>query len=285
MKHTLLYKFIERDLKELFETDVIQRPNELNNSLEKITDKFASKSLPMYFTGKYDAKTVFVMLNPGGSEHDCYSFEKNEKFKYNDLNQLIENYMHYHINYGDIDCDRMDNFDLKQAAFLFDFKNSGIEIPDFYIDEKLKHKAKQNVLMDKLQMELLPYKSREFTKIFDSPQLASKNIKYFTEDVERLLDVIIESERKYIIFAAKQFENLFRAYKTETKKEISFGDKQFVKLENLKMRVSCLSISIQHKGKSINALIACTFPRQDLPNAFDRMREYGRFCYDNYPNS
>ena len=51
------------------------------------------------------------------------------------------------------------------------------------------------------------------------------------------------------------------------------------------LSISCTPIIIfnrKYKDKSIKAIIANTFPSQALPNAYDKMAEYGKFCYDEY---
>lgn len=48
----------------------------------------------------------------------------------------------------------------------------------------------------------------------------------------------------------------------------------------------CTPITITYnKGvamKSIHAVIAHTFPNNALPNAYDKMKEYGEFCFKCY---
>jgi len=44
----------------------------------------------------------------------------------------------------------------------------------------------------------------------------------------------------------------------------------------------CIGLIITHNGKKMKALIANTFPRQDLQNAYDLMEAYGEFCYNEY---
>ena len=43
--------------------------------------------------------------------------------------------------------------------------------------------------------------------------------------------------------------------------------------------VFLLDNEITYKDKIINAGIAYSFPRRDLPNAFEKMRKYGELCY------
>jgi hypothetical protein len=68
---------IKKDLEDLFNSDKIDNAIYLNNSINK---KFVSTNYsPMYFVGNYEAKTVFVMLNPGSAIDTKYSFDTSEK--------------------------------------------------------------------------------------------------------------------------------------------------------------------------------------------------------------
>lgn len=62
---------------------------------------------------------------------------------------------------------------------------------------------------------------------------------------------------------------------------IDFIDYKKVKNFNgSKLSVSCSVIRINYGNKSIKAIIANTFPNQALPNAYDLMAAYGKFCYN-----
>lgn len=282
-----ILKPLKDDLKSLYENDVIISARQLNDNLKR---KFiAEKHRPMYFTGKFDAKTVFIMLNPGGASDDCYSFNQLEKYKYADFNDFYEKYKFEHINYGTLDSCRMDNFDLKQAAFLYDFIDSGISIPDFFNESKskktLKLKAKENVLTNKLQLELIPYCSVEFNGVLDNEKQAMNNIDILLPHVNRLLDAIVSFERKYVIFGAKQFANLFRAYEDKGYGKIEFGKVKCDRIDEMKNRVFWRTVKIKHKDRCINALIPYSFPRRDLPNAYEKMRKYGKLCFLEFINT
>ena len=106
--------------------DLFDSPNELS-----------VHGLPGYFTGKRDADTVMVMLNPGGdanSHNNPFATE----LTLNNLGMLkssspvdfVQSFMDGSTNFGDIDKERLDNFDIKQAAFLKPWQNSGVNIPD-----------------------------------------------------------------------------------------------------------------------------------------------------------
>jgi hypothetical protein len=278
---------LKKDLESLYNQDTIETAIQLNANLGG--KYFSENGQPMFFVGDFSAKTVFVMLNPGSKANDCYSFIKMEKPNYYSLEYYIDRYLFQHRNYGAMDSCRMDNFDLKQAAFLYDFKDTGIDFPDFFNEPNevrhLKLQAKENVLMKKLQLELIPYQSKNFTGILDSEQQAETNIKVLSPYVSRLLDAIVEYDRKYIVFGAKQFYNLFSAFKKSVYADINFFDEKSVEIDGLKKRVYCRIMEIKHKQKTIRAIIPYSFPRQDLPNAYSKMRQFGKFCFDVFQNT
>lgn len=285
-----ILKPLKEDLQSLYDDDIIQSARKLNDQLRKNGEKFiAEKRPPMYFTGKFDSKTVFVMLNPGAASGDTNSFKNLEKYKYADFTSYYEKHINDHINYGVLDSNRMDNFDLKQAAFLYAFMDSGIDLPDFFTEPKLetalKLRAKENVLMNKLQLEFIPYCSVSFSGVLDNEKQALNNIEIFLPHITRILDAIVSFERKYVIFGAKQFANLFTAYKEKNYGKIEFGHVKFNRIDEMKNRVFWRTITIEHKKKKINAIIPYSFPRRDLPNAYDKMRKYGELCYNEFINT
>ena len=277
---------------------------------------FATRALPVYGWGKRDAKTVMVMLNPGNGVENAnrellYELKKRNMSKMfkklscgnacpqvalnnNDLTDDIKHYNDFNANYGDWDRWRMDNFDLKQAFFLRHWKNCGVGLDDDnlkYIigyqssnDEEEKaevHKRqleeKRKVLMEKRQLELVPYASRSFSSI------NKKNISKIFPYVETLFHEIFSYDREFVIFCSRKFEEVFQAYSSNinypgTIDFIHYYDKDNFK--GSKLTVSCYVIRINYNNKSIKAIIANTFPNQALPNAYDLMAAYGEFCYN-----
>ena len=281
-----LIEIITTDLTSLYNTDKIENAVNFNKAIGKqfISDNF----IPMYFGGKYDAKTVFVMLNPGSQLNNSYAFSKKDKSNYENVDDFISKYVEKHINIGKIDFDRLDNFDLKQAAFLLSFQNSGISIPDFTLDLKnraLKLKAKEAVLMNKLQLELILYHSAKFGEVLQNENVAINNIDLFLPHINRLLDVIAAVNREYVIFGAKQFYYLFKAFQVKLPESIEFKESKSFQIDGLKNKVNTTLIKISHNNKKINGLIAHSFPRRDLPNAHLKMKKYGECCYNEFLKS
>ena len=309
---------IEEDLKDLYDSGIlkfieqfknckIKAAEQLSMDLFGTSDELSSHGLPGYYTGKRDAKTVMVMLNPGSdviSQNNPFVTEKALERTMKELgitnpsssDDFFNLFVEGSNKYGDIDKDdegniRIDNFDIKQAAFLKAWgKNSGIEIQDPFPskdDRDGLRKVKQNVLMQKLQLELIPYASREFKNVKPS------KMHFLFPYVETLFDEIFSHERNYVIFCSDFFETLFRMYSDDTgyTGSVVFGKKEEWPLFQKNRKAFCTPIKIKYdKGKamtSIHAVIAHTFPNKALPNAYDLMQKYGELCfkcYNDYKN-
>ena len=287
-----------------------------NNIKDEIS--FATRALPVYTVGKREAKTVMVMLNPGKGVKDSNKdllIELKKRSMFTMLSKLccgvacpqvtssnvnltedLENYNYFNAHYGDWDYNRHDKFDLKQAFFLRDWpKDSDInlEVSDLnYIiqyqsskDKMVKKvvaekklKAKASVLNNKQQLELIPYASRKFNK-FNSGEIA-KVFPY----VETLLEEIFSTDRKYVIFCSAIFEEVFKAYNEYNKqnnRNINVNNAYHETwLPGLLKKVSCCILNINYYGQNKKAVIANTFPRQAITNAYDKMAAYGEFCYN-----
>jgi hypothetical protein len=220
------------------------------------------------------------MLNPGSGQDEF----DDTILQSPSIDQLVDTYIDSYINYGRHDKNRHDNFDLKQAAFLYGFKNSGIDLPDFFEVRSpgLMLAAKENVLMQKLQLELIPYCSREFVNLFDSLEAAHKNIEHVAGHVDRMLDIIVAKKRAYVLFGSKQYYYIFKALEQRGLKKIEPHEEIGFTIEGLKNRVFFNTVSVHHAGQVVNAGIAYSFPRRDLPNAYSKMKQYGDCCYREY---
>lgn len=311
-------------LKNTFHNCKISAAEDLSLELFGTPTAFSIHGLPGYFTGNRSARTVMVMLNPGqdvaskdnpGTTQETIelldiSIESHEKFP--------KTYKEGNAAFGTHDRKARkekakknakkvypDNFDLKQAAFLKDWpKDCGVEIPDSFppVGNKLDNmnyeevlKTAENVLTQKLQLELVPYASRKFDGI------EQKKYKYLFPYIKVLFDEIFsknyqEEKPRYVIFCSAFFEKLFEAYNDADPQEYPGWIKIIEKKERIdsaifdKRKVSCSLIKIHRNGKeknnqggpSMKAIIAHTFPNQALPNAYDRMKNYGSFCWNLY---
>lgn len=330
-----LDKRIENNLKEIYENEIVPlkkiiefveqyKQFELSGAME-LTQLFDSKTgkqreaisthgMPGFFAGKRDADTVMVMLNPGQdvalANNPITTYDRINRgnkirkgISIKSLQDFIDTYKVDSENYGDIDKDRADNFDLKQAAFLKDWDDCGVDFARFLDDdykklgkseedvtkkENINKDAKRNVLMQKLSLDLIPYASRKFEGI--DPNQIHLLFPY----LETLFDEIFKKERKYVIFCSAFYDNLFKQYNKweernwgieglDNKKDTN---KVFDQKNDKKERLAhCTPIIIHQKDNGNppqNAIIAHTFPNQSLPNAYERMEKYGRFCFDEW---
>lgn len=259
--------------------DLFGNPNELS-----------VHGLPGYFTGKRDAETVMVMLNPGNdviSHNNPFATEvtlnKLGMSNSNSYNAFITSFMSGSENFGVIDYNRLDNFDIKQAAFLKPWPKSGVNIPNPFPTKNNKvalRTAKANVLMQKLQLELVPYASREFKHI------KKNRIKHLFPYVETLFEEVFLHHRKYVILCSDFFDKLFKEYnKAPYPGSIDFDVKKDMNLFKNGNRAYCTPIRIHYHSNSTKAVIAHTFPNKSLPNAYNLMEQYGAFCHEVFTKS
>ena len=268
---------INKDLTELYHGKELSGAKSLASLIEVST-----KGLPQHFVGDRDAKTVFVMLNPGSNTEGAEKELAKRKKTYDctSAEAFIESYIRELRDFGKIH--RVDNpvdkFDVKQAAFLKPWKDNGIILPDAFPQNKETFAdAKEAVLMQKLQLELLPYCSAKF-------EPNSKNIALLVPFVEILLDEIFRKERNYVIFGGRVFDDAFATYNKAKGSNIidMSAEKVSTKLPGRASSVSCRPVTLNWNGKTQKALIACTFPERTLADMPDVMQAYGAFCYEQF---
>lgn len=275
-----IFEHIRKDLFSLYENNVIEKADQINAAIG--SKAFCENMPPMYFVGNLNAKTVLVMLNPG-AEDRSFNFKNGYKSNFANFDQYYSDYLDSMINYGNRDFERMDNFDLKQAAFLYHFNDSGIEIPEnFWSSHELKKDAKRNVLQNKLQMELIPYHSRTFSGLFDSASRAQQNVHLVQNEIERLFNTIIETERQYVVFCSKQFYYIFNALSLLNSTKWDIINDVVHRKQIGKLTFSFNKGTFTYSNKTVHFGIAHSFASQALPNAIDKMAEYGKFCFDLY---
>ena len=300
---------IEKDLTELYNYGEIVSAHDLSIKMFGSHDGFSAYGKPGHFAGNRNAKTVMVMLNPGkdvataNNPIKTHSLLCDLDIKTNTLKDFIRTYKEASMNFGEKDFDKainpnkyiekycLDNFDIKQAAFLKHWEGCEVKILDPFPtkDDKDKRQiVKKDVLMDKLQLELVPYASRTF-------EVKDEKLELLFPFVETLFDEIFrKDDRKYVIFCSDYFKKLFERYSKDDRYP------GWIKIDQtetdpsiLKNGVSCTPIRIYRNGKekcpedvpSLKAVIAHTFPNQALPNAYDLMIDYGEFCYKTFINS
>ena len=287
---------IEEDLKELYNAGSMNGTITAADALNKasvIKDTLSIQGLPGHFVGKREADTVFVALNPGVDAKTANSALNDDirklKISIKSLDDFIDTYKEGRRNFGDFDYSRYHRFDLKQALFLAPWANSGIHFSSGFPSKNVRAKseerldAKRDVLMQKLQLELLPFCSAKF-------KLTGKNKHLLYPYVETLLGEIFRKERKYIIFAGSSFEELFNDESEMAKIGVSVKEvctpppTSLTKKDGSpsKTLFRCKKIAITYKGKTQEAMIAHTYPVQFGGTIF---YQYGKFCYETYKSS
>lgn len=281
---------IHKDIQELLERGEVSAAVALGPVMrlrENVVEGFSAKGLPQYFIGNRQGKTVMVNLNPGmdAEKADEQWACKKKSFNGYSTAAFVEYLLDQHTNFGLYDKDdqgeiRYDEFDVKQAALLTLWRNSGIALPENpdWSDRNVCVEAKTRVLCDKLQLELVPYASSKFA-------INPKKIHLFRPYVEVLLDEIFSQPREYVLFASAIFERIFKDYNKECpgtfdlSKPVVYSN---VLKEGGSLRGKCKVITMTYQGKTQKAMIAHTFPSQALCRAFALMQKYGQFCYLEY---
>lgn len=279
---------IQKDLTELYNggdnQGEIKNAVALNGLIQAKPEQtsFATRALPGYYAGDRKAKTVLVMLNPGMDVDKANDNLKCDICKRSMKNAAdIENYHQWCVEYGHIDRSRLDNFDLKQAFFLHNWKDTGISLPENLCASPKSGKqtlldAKEAVLTQKLQTDLIPYASSSFSAF--NKKMLSLTVPF----VETLFDEIFSQDRNYVVFCSKKFEAVFKEYNKVHQGAIDFVATESQIIPGSKINGSCSIVLIHHQNKTVKALIANTFPNQALPNAYHLMEKYGNFCYQQY---
>ncbi len=269
---------ISKDLSELYASGEISSAKELSPLIT-----VSCKGLPQHFVGDRNAKTVFVMLNPGkdASKSDTDFSDLTTGYCRTNAKTFIESYLRAMTEFGKDDCSHPDPFDVKQAAFLKPWKNSGIKLPtNFPQDKESFRAAKEAVLTQKLQLELIPYCSSTF-------KLNRAEIKNLFPFVEILLDEIFKKKRTAVIFGSRLFENVFKAYNRAKGFCIDLSAEKVnsgALGPGMKISGNCRPVTLCWNGKTQKALIAHTIASQALCNAPHLMLAYGKFCYEQFTN-
>lgn len=245
--------------------------------------RFSTKGNPLHYVGNRKAKTVLVMLNPGGDweNGDRRGLEERKALHKQTHKELI-GFQHKRLtSFGRSISESPGAFDLKQAAFLKRWPESGIEIhPTFpgTKDESIKLSVVKSVLSDKLQLELIPYCSNRFDTEFFREENCVYRLEPIVPFLETVLHEIGQLKRKYVVFCSKVFEPLFKAYE-ENHPGTFTGMDSDPKESRENKRWHCRPVWIHYSDHVQPALIAHTFPSYGLRSGGKQMVGYGRFCY------
>ena len=263
------------DLKSLWQCNKVLRAEQLN---EKLGGKKISENvIPRLFTGNPEAKTIMIMFNPG-YEDKIYDFVKQDKSKYQNFESFLEIQLKGYRNYGEDHIkEKVDTFDVKQAAFLYKFEDTALQIPyEFWKTLDMKRQAKRNVLMNKYQLELIPYCSVDIKGLLVNPNQARKTFHAFEPFLTDVLEAIFENKRKFVVFCYSRFSNLFIAASGHDswKNVFTFTDYQTTQDNGAKYR--CSKVIINYKGENLTAIIAHSLMNRSF--SYENLIRYGEFC-------
>lgn len=277
-----------KELRELYNTGKIESGEQLNKFLRKKEDEevINFQVPPKYNILNLDKPTVFCHLNPGGNPSPEKFRKKLKEFSNSD--EFIANYKETRLNYPKsrfLDRKEFDNFDYKQALFLSGFPNNGIELcsitnSDISNNKEERSKDCYAVLSHKTQLELLPFESKKFKSLFDSVRSSKAVFPHIKNYFIDLLDIITSTERRYVLFGSNQYDNLIKIASNELSDfEILRKSKKIGLDIGTKNKAYVTILDLKWKDEQFSGLIAHSFPRQDLPNAFEKMKKYGELCY------
>lgn len=248
---------IKDDLDDLRAAGEMRRAAEL---ADQTGEDLAAHVLPMYFTGRFDAQLVLIHLNP-----------KLDRERARTTAPDLDTYLDGHIRYGHhtwgSDPSYRSAFDHKQVRFLRPFG-----IIDFVpgASGADKRENAERVIDEKLQLELVPYASREFRTSRFRPRLLAPHF-------ERVLNVVADHPRQIVLFCGAVFDRLLE----ESGLLLARRDHEFrLPKSDGSMTEGLYSLSnllIDHHGTPIRAGLARQFAMQGLPAS-----EYGQRCAELY---
>ena len=277
---TKLDERIIEDLECLHKNKDIKRAVALR---KKLSFEVSTKGEPAHFYGKRSASTVVVMLNPGciAEKADKKFAEISKGWNRKSLKGFVESYIDHKTNGAGRcpECCRPDAFDVKQAAFLQPWTDCGIEFPKNFETYENKLLAKKNVLLQKLQLELVPFASQ-------TTKFQKGDYDLLLPYLEDCLDEIFAKKRKYVVLCGSVFDTLLKKLNEKGTIGADFSNKKekVFKSKTLSKGIAthCMVAEIRYNRKKQRVLVAHTFASRALPNAYGLMEKYGKFCFETF---
>jgi hypothetical protein len=249
---------IALDLRELAEHGRIQRAVSLSRETEH---QFNATAEPQYFVGDLKSAVVIVQLHPG-STHGAV--QPDPSVTVTDYLDRMSRFGAEH--YGPGLSKWHSGFDDKQIQFFRPFNVFEFEPDEAGEDARQRNRAL--VLDGKLQLELIPYRSRQFP-------LGRKARDLLDQHFERLLDTIAAVPRTLVIFTGVDITALVEPHIVTGEDHRFWVTKQDG--SRMRSRSRFARLSIPHHNRTIDAWWAPSYPRHGLP-----MRGYGAECAARY---
>jgi hypothetical protein len=186
-RYDRLLNDIQKDVEEFLATGQMSRAKEL---ARRTGEHLNHNEWPLYFTGDLDASFVLIHLNP---KHVDNMAERatNPSERFSSWEEYFDFNRHFGARTygsGGLRKQPISRFDLKQIRFLRHFR-----VIDF-----VEHRTPEDrwanlerVVDHKLQMELVPYGSANFSTKAFPPSLLS-------DDFDRLLSVLSATPRRFV---------------------------------------------------------------------------------------
>ena len=220
------------------------------NLNKNIGEDYFDTAQPHFFTGDIHSKLVLVHLNPKRNKN---IWGKKCEIDFADY---WENSVHFGKKVYGKNSPRTHKspFDHKQVRFLkpfgiLPFKNDVYHNLEVVIDQKL-------------QLELVPFGSPNF----NYHKIGAKNLQPF---IERLLNLINESKREYIIFCGRIFQEILKDYIVKEKTHSFYLTKNDGNPTQAKFEV--INIKLKYNDLEVTACIAPQYAKQGYP-----VCEYGK---------
>ena len=220
---------------------------------------FQTRQFPMYFTGAFEAPLVMVHLNPKFSEQ-----MDNPGFR--DFEAYLEGHRRFGHLHWELDSTFKGPFDRKQVRFLRPFG-----VIDF-LDDSDPRSDRTNparAIDHKLQLELIPYASPDFP----TDKLLKVDL---SGHFERVLDVITDFPREYVLFCGAVFDELLKRSGRIVSQDVHRFNLP-TKAGTSKSQYRFSNVLIRHDAGVLRAGVARSFATKGLP-----MDAYGIRCHELY---
>lgn len=221
---------------------------------EQIGTEYFGLTNPHFFTGDFEAELVLIHLNPKQSKDK----QTNTYPTYHSADlgfHSFEDYLNYYTSFGknkygkEGKRNHKSPFDHKQIRFLRPFGLIPLDSSDNYVNL-------ENVIDQKLQLELIPFGSESF----NFRKVGSKNLELL---IKPMLKLIASSDRKYTLFCGRVFEHVLNDFIVEKNKiEFKLTKKDGSETKN---KFEIINLKIQIEDTTITGSIAPQFAKQGYP--------------------